>query len=163
MHAYKTAIKGAAEEYAEMTDSFEAAVVRGRAVSLSDRRAIAEEFARKASTVIVKGSRDWQQDQHAPQWNFSPQPSPTYFFSKRCFFVHIFTMESFGETTGPSKFARNIVFARERSVGGSKTSDDTICTLFELLLSRNACVTPQPLVFRPGYDGNGKIAEVDDE
>lgn len=100
-----------------MTKLFDAAVVSGWAAILPKRRAIAEEFAMKASKFLVKGSSDWQQYKHAPLWNLSLQPSPTYFFSKRVFYVHIFTMESFGDTTGVTKFYRKLVYVREQRVG----------------------------------------------
>lgn len=117
MKAYKSSIDGAAGEYEEMTELFDAAVASGRPASLPNRRVIVEEFSTKALTFIVKSSSDWQQDKNATQWHLSPQPSLTHFFSKRVSYVHIFTMESFRETTGVTKFDLNLFYARKQRVG----------------------------------------------
>lgn len=40
---------------------------------------------------------------------------------------------------------------REERVGGSKTPDDTVRTLFDLLFGRRQAVSPQPKLNRSGF------------
>lgn len=161
MDSYKSAIAGSHSRYRDMAAAFHASISEGVGASPQKRSDLAKNFAKLASGFIFNVSSDYQMDKHVPQWNCSPQPSPTYFMSKRTLFVHIFSVESLGETTGDTRFQRNRVYVREERVGGSKTSDDTISTLFELLFGRKTPITPQPKLLRTGFRfADGKIVEV---
>lgn len=84
----KRAIDGAYGRFTTMSELFDDAVAKSQHLSEVERRNLAKEFAQKASTFEFNISSDYQMDKHVPQWNFSPQPSQTYLFSKRVLFVH---------------------------------------------------------------------------
>lgn len=100
---------------------------------------------------------DYQQDKSVPAWNLSPQPGPTYFMSGETHYVHIFCVESCGETTGPSRFSRNVVYSRSERVGGAKSSDNTLSTLSDMLLGGECSGVGDPPVYRSGFGPDGAL------
>lgn len=119
--------------------------------------AMLDAFTKLAASVPFELATDYQQDKLTPSWNKSPQPGPTYFFPKKTNYVHILCSPSLGDTTGDSRFSRNHVYIREDTAGGSKNSNDTTSTVFDLLLgARNpSCRTPQ--LYRRGHNKHGVI------
>ena len=112
--------------------------------------AVEERLVAAASEEWFEVSSDYQQDKAVPAWNDSPQPGPTYFMSGETHYVHIFCLESCGKTTGPTRFSRNVVYSRNECVGGSKTSDDTLSTLCDVLLGGATVGGEDPPVLRQG-------------
>eukprot|EP00173_Palmaria_palmata_P005360 Plantae.Rhodophyta-Palmaria_palmata.ctg9365.p2 GENE.Plantae.Rhodophyta-Palmaria_palmata.ctg9365~~Plantae.Rhodophyta-Palmaria_palmata.ctg9365.p2 ORF type:complete len:193 (-),score=33.96 Plantae.Rhodophyta-Palmaria_palmata.ctg9365:81-659(-) len=131
---YKRETKDAFPRFSDMRAEFRVAVERAKGASPEKRIEIAKRFASLAKSFEKNISTDYQIDKHVPLWNRSPQPGPTYFMSKKTLFVHIVTVESFGETNGPSGIQRNHVYVREERIGGSKTFDDTVGTFFDCCL-----------------------------
>ena len=107
-------------------------------------------------------SSDYQQDKMLPCWNSSPQPGPTYFFSKLTEYCHLIYAESLGDSLGPSKFGRNRAYIRKELIGGAKDSNDTISTIFDLLFSLAQPVCKQPPLYRTGYDEHGPVSNATD-
>jgi len=115
-------------------------------------------YATKLEAFVLAASDDWfdmssdyQQDKSMPAWNQSPQPGPTYFMSGHTQNVHIFRAESCGTPSGPSRFFRNIVFMRSETIGGAKSSDDTLSTLCNVLLGSLDIGIDDPPVYRTRY------------
>lgn len=104
----------------------------------------------QASMLWHKLSSDYQQDKAVPTWNLLPRPGPTYFMSGETNCVHIFCHESCGDTTGPTCFSRNVVYARRETVGGAKSSDHTLSTLCDLLLGGARIGTDYLPIYRSG-------------
>jgi hypothetical protein len=75
-----------------------------------------------------------------------PAAGSDLLFSKFTNYVHILCAESCGASTGPSRFARNQVYIRSESIGGSKNSNDTGATVFDYLLARLEPLCSQPEV-----------------
>lgn len=152
-------IGGAAKRYEDLASSFLNVVSSWRTVERpSDGPSHADEaFIRRASEEWFDISSDYQQDKSVPSWNRSPQPGPTYFMSGETHYVHIFCAESCGGTTGPSRFSRNLVYSRSERVGGSKSSDDTLSTLADMLLGRVNLGDGVPPLFRTGFGPEGPL------
>lgn len=75
--------------------------------------------------------------------------------SRETHYVHIFSVESCSETTGPSRSSRNVVYSGSERVGGAKSSDDTWSTLSDMLPG-GACIGNGDLpVYRSGYGPDG--------
>jgi len=104
-----------------------------------------------ASDDRIGVSSDYQQDKSVPVWNQSPQPGPTYFMSVHTHYVNIFCAESCGSPNGRTRFSRNNVYTRSETVGGAKSSDDTLSTLCDLLLGSLNIGVDDPPVYRTGY------------
>lgn len=92
-----------------------------------------DDLIQHASREWFDVSSDYQQDKSVPSRNPSPQPNSTFFMSGETHYVHILCVESSGETTGTSRFSRNIVYTRSERVGGSKSSDDALSKLAYML------------------------------
>lgn len=90
------------------------------------------DFVEKAAHFTFCLSSDYKMEKHVFTWNKSPQLGPRYFFLKRTQYVDIFCIERCGKGTVPPRLNRNIFFVHDVSIGGSKTSDDTItlCLIF---------------------------------
>ena len=112
------------------------------------------DFLDKASKFKGGVDTDYQQDKSFPHFGKSPQPGPTYFMSHVTCYVHMLTSKTLGDLKGPGRFDANHFYTREQA-GVSKCSNDTVCTLFDLLHGGQ----PQfvPLIFRTGFDVNGLI------
>eukprot|EP00170_Pyropia_yezoensis_P001602 contig_6943_g1606 len=156
---HKRCITGAAKRYAELVAMLEEVVSNVTAVEKPSERhlALTDDLISKASKQWFDVSSDYQQDTAVPSRNRSPQPGPTYFMSGETHYGHIFCAERCGETTGPTRFSRNLVYSRSERVGGSKSSDDTLSTLADMLLGGVHLGGGCPPLFRTGYGPDGPI------
>lgn len=116
-----------------------------------------DKFCSHAATFSLGLASDYQQDKATPAWHKSPQPGPTYFFSKDTNYVHLIVLNAFGDTEGSSRFTRNHFYIRPQQVAGSKDCNDTIFTIFSLLAAPAAPVCKQPQLYRTGYDEHGVL------
>ena len=66
-----------------------------------------DHFCRLASRLKFCFDSDYQQDKSYPHWGKSPQPGPTYFFSKITNYVHLIVAGSCGISSEPTNFGRN--------------------------------------------------------
>lgn len=157
---HKDAVTGVEQRYDDLAKRF-ATVMRSVPVdeqpSDMDRSA-QEDLIRHASEEWFETSSDYQQDKSVPSWNKSPQPGPTYFISGETHYVHMFCAESCGEAAGPSRFSRNLVYTRSERIGGSKSSDDTLSTLCDMLLGGVRIACSNPPRYRTGFGPNGEVA-----
>ena len=156
---YKSTIHGAHEEYSALVAAFGSLI---QAISNSTDHAnetiLIGNFAGAAASFKGKFSSDYQMDKPMPAWHGKmAQPGPTYFLSKLTHYVHGICAESLGEATGATRHGRNIVYTRPEPIGGAKDANDTISTMFDLLLAPTEPTCPQPKLFRTGYDKDGAI------
>lgn len=124
------------------------------------RKADILSFANRAARCWTDISSDYQQNKSIPAWNKSPQPGPTYYLSGLKHYVHIICCERFCHSTGPIRFSRNLVYTRSEQVGGAKVSDDKLPTVSNALTGYKTPAFPQPILFRIGYDINGKVIDL---
>lgn len=108
-------------------------------------------FINEACDGWLDVSSDYQQDTQLPSWHESPQPGPTYFMSGDTHYVHIFCVESCGEASGDSRLSRNVVYTRSERDGGSKSSDDTLSTLCDMLRGGLTPGVGDPPVYLSGF------------
>ena len=113
---YKERVEGARNEYMTLMhllaeylnpESAEACVSRGDLIKASAER-----------TFHVDS--DYQQDKLTPFWGSSPQPGPTYFYSKETQYIHIINSHSLGDASGASRLRRNHYYLRSQECAGSK-------------------------------------------
>ena len=109
--------KGAARPaYLALVHSYVKLLTRGATPTASD--AVDNEpeervrFLQLASQFAFALDTDYQQDKATPFWGASPQPGPTYFYSKNTNYVHILVAHCLGEQLGPSRFARLLYYIR---------------------------------------------------
>lgn len=159
MDFHKQTVAGAAERYEVLVNMFDRVMcVTPREGDQADGvMDVTNDFISRASKDWFEVSSDYQQDKSVPAWNLSPQPGPTYFMSGVTHYVHIFCVESCGETTGPSRFSRNVVYSRSERVGGAKSSDDTLSTLSDMLLGGECIGVGDPPVYRSGFGPDGAL------
>lgn len=138
---------------------FEEVVSNVTAVEKPSERhlALMDDLISNASKEWFDVSSDYQQDNAVPSWNRSPKPGPTYFMSGETRYVHMFCAERCGQTTGPTRFSRNLVYSQSERVGGSKSSDDTLSTLADMLLGGVQLGGGCPPLFRTGYGPDGPV------
>ena len=92
-----------------------------------------------------------------PFWGKSPQPGPTYFYSKETNYVHIIILHALGDKAGPTRFPRCHYFIRTQECAGSKDCNDTVFTILDTLAWSRPPKCAQPLLYRPGFDKDGRI------
>ena len=126
----------------------------GDPTSTTEKRKRLYELASKFYFLL---SSDYQQDKSTPFWGLSPQPGPTYFFSKETAYVHIINAHALGEAAGPTRLAYNHFYIRSQQCAGSKDCNDTVFTIFDMLAAPLIPVCPLPPVYRTGYDAQGAI------
>lgn len=73
----------------------------------------ADSFVALAASFKFGLDNDYQQDKGTPNWGRSPQPGPTYFFSKDVHYVHIINQHPLGDTDGPTRLFRNYFYIRQ--------------------------------------------------
>lgn len=158
---HKDTVTGAAKRYEDLAGSFTAVVgVAPMDEQWSDLEQSAEEdLIRLASKEWFETSSDYQQDKSGPLWIHSPQPVPTNFMSGETHYVHMFFAEVCGEAAGPSRFSRILVYTRSKRIGGSKSSDDTLPTLSDMLLGGVNIVSEVPPFYRRGFGSDGPLAD----
>ena len=100
---------------------------------------------------------DYQQDKATPFWGKSPQPGPTYFYSKETNYNHIVVAHACGDADGPTRLNRLCFYMRSQQCAGSKDCNDTVFTIFGLLAASTTPACPQPKLFRTGYDAGGVV------
>ena len=98
---------------------------------------------------------DYQQDKATPFWGKSPQPGPTYLFSKETNYLHIIVTHACGDSDGPTRLNRSYFYIRTQQCAGSKDCNDTVYTIFDLLAAPIEPPCAQPKLFRRGYDAAG--------
>ena len=108
-----------------------------------------------AAQLTFHVDSDYQQDKLTPFWGSSPQPGPTYFYSKDTQYIHIINCHSLGDASGASRLRRNHYYMRGQECAGSKTCNDTVFTFFDFLADRLSPVCKQPQLYRDGYDKHG--------
>eukprot|EP00966_Prymnesium_polylepis_P295274 6818795-Prymnesium_polylepis.1 len=110
-----------------------------------------------AATFAFGVDSDYQQDKATPFWGKSPQPGPTYFYSKETNYNHILVAHACGDADGPTRLNRLYFYMRSQQCAGSKDCNDTIFTTFDLLAACATPACPQPNLFRTGYDASGVV------
>lgn len=159
---HKNVIEGAAKKYEELASLFNKSLSNAPMEDTdAEQVAATESIITQASKGWFEVSSDYQQDKAVPSWNQSPQPGPTYFMSGETHYVHIFCAESCGETTGQTRYSRNLVYTRSERVGGSKSSDDTLSTLSDMLLGGLSIGSADPPIFRSGFGVDGLLGADD--
>jgi len=153
MEIHRKCVSGAAGKYARLTTKFlQLMEMTGVGQQpTTDATAKQDSFIGEASSDWFDVSCDYQQDKQMPAWNRSPQPGPTYFMSGETHYVHIFCVESCGVSSGSDRLSRNIVYTRSERDGGSKSSDDTLSTLCDMLRGGVTVGVGDPPVFRSGF------------
>jgi outer membrane murein-binding lipoprotein Lpp len=118
---YAQATSGAYHEYDELCRMFSTVRQLGEAMALGNAMAsaIVRDFIRAAKGFSFCLSTDYQTANPIPTWDRSPQPGPTYFIFEAYKLRPHTCAESCGASTGPSRFARNQVYIRSESIGGS--------------------------------------------
>ena len=149
---YKGRIEGNRVEYLELCSAY-ATFMESRSPDSLDR------VVSLASTFDFGLDSDYQQDKATPFWGESPQPGPTYFFSKETSYVHIAVAHACGDSDGPTRFDRAYFYVRKKQCASSKDCNDTVFTLFDLLAAPLQPTCEQPPVFRTGYDAKGVVLE----
>ena len=154
---YKDVKSNAREQYVEVCKQFDDLVLdyEGDLENFDETSDAVEQFLEQASECDLVASSDYQQDKSYPHWGKSPCPGPVYFYSHNTVYVQIIHVPSFGDSE--SRAAR-LVYLRDESVGGSKQSNDTLGTWFEML-NGNAAGFINPPTNRTGYDDSGAIDE----
>lgn len=108
-------------------------------------------------TMRFDMSTDHQQDKVIPCWNRSAQPGATYFMSNVIHYVHIICLHSCGHEAGFTRFSRNMVYTRSEEVNVTKTSDDIISTVADVLLGSKVPKYPPPPMFKSSCNKDGKV------
>eukprot|EP00171_Calliarthron_tuberculosum_P004486 IDg4486t1 len=150
---HKDCVATAFTSYASVAAHWESLMTKGSPVNDAELN----QFCEESSSLWLDVSTDYQQDKAVPSWKESAQPGPTYYLSGVTNYIHIIVIESCGMSTGPTRFSRNLVYIRDERFAGSKTSDDTLSTIADALLSRSSPSAKQPSKFRSGYNAGGKI------
>lgn len=145
------------EAMVNMFDDVMSTIVSAEQQQPATRHSAAENLIEEASRGWFDVSSDYQQDKSVPLWNKSPQPGRTYFLSGSTHYVHIFCAESCGTSSGPSRFSRNVVYTRSQRVCGSKSSDDTLSTLSDMLLGSVSIGGDLPPVYPTGSGPDGGV------
>lgn len=156
---HRSCVIDAYSRYTSVADQFEEMLLDARDVfsKETDKNNAIDKFLDSAMCLWVDISSDYQQDKTVPMWHKSPQPGPTYYMSGTTFYVHIICAESFGLSTGPTKYDRNRVYTRSEEVCGAKVCDDTLSTFCDVLLGYEKPKCNQPSLYRTGYDKDGEL------
>jgi len=149
--AYKRRIKGQRDEYLAVCAAHAAYIESPSFAALNAIIACALAFSFGIDS-------DYQMDKPTPFWGKSPQPGPTYFYSKETNYLHIAVVHACGDADGPTRLDRSHCYIRSQQCAGSKDCNDTVFTLFNLLSSPTAVACPQPKLCRRGYDSMGAAA-----
>lgn len=72
-------------------------------------------------------------------------------------YVRICCAESCGEAAGPFQFSRTLVYTRSERIDGSKSSDDTLSTLSDMLLGELTIASQDPPLYRHGLGPDGAL------
>ena len=159
----------AQELYKERTSHARASYLQlmlAYAAYLEEKQACNDATLLDATSLIASASdftfaldTDYQQDKLTPFWGKSPQPGPTYFFSKETNYVHILIAPALGDpdTAHPSRLQRCVYYIRSQESAGSKDCNDTVFTIFDFLAAPLAPTCAQPQLFRTGYDRDGRL------
>ena len=143
MRMYKERIESQRTEYLSLCTAHAAFQASGDATAL-------ESLISLGSIFKFSIDSDYQQDKATPFWGMSPQPGPTYFFSKETNYLHIANLHACGDADGPTRLARSYFYIRSQQCAGSKDCNDTVCTLFDILAAPPTCSCQQPALFRSG-------------
>lgn len=156
---HKDSIEGGTKRYDGLSQKFNKLMSLVSSEEQPSSRILTEtdDLIQHASREWFDVSSDYQQDKSVPSRNPSPQPNSTFCMSGETHYVHILCVESCGETTGASCFSRNIVYTRSERVGGSKSSDDTLSTLADMLGGGSVVDMESPPVLRTGYGSDGAL------
>ena len=71
-------------------------------------------------------------------------------------YVHMTSSRTLGSLRGDGRLDAHRFYTREQTAGGSKTSDDTVSTIFDRLHGSITTDTKPP-IYRTGYDKEGRI------
>ena len=158
---YKESITGAHDAYRKACAVWQLLM---QACSLPSTCTQEEEIRRLTDQLqevglIFRLASDYQEEKLLPHWGKSPQPGATFFMSKRNVHVHIMDVPSCGERYGASVFGRRVIYNRLETEGGSKDSNDTVCTVLDYLFSPANPTCQQPTLYRTGYDDLGPIPD----
>ena len=157
---YKGATKGKHAAYIELCGNLK------QLLQLWWSDASKEQCELLESRLIVEASEyedplasDYQEEKLMPSWKASPQPGPTFFFSKRNCHVHILDAPGRGENSSASAIHKRVIYNRMETDGGHKDSNDTVSTVFDYLFSPTRPTCQQPALYRTGYGPDGPLAQ----
>ena len=157
---YKARIERARDAYLEVQLAYTRFAMAKQAVQVSgqgDFSSELEEVIRLAAQFVYALDSDYQQDKMTPFWGKSPQPGPTYFFSKETNYVHIIIQHALGDKAGPTRIPRCQYYIRTQECAGSKDCNDTVFTIFDMLACPHPPTCTQPQLYRTGYDKEGRV------